>query len=621
MILLEFAWDNIFSLSAGRASLADRGLCLVTGENCDEGGANGSGKSSFASKGVIWTLYGQTPGGIKADAVINRHSKKKSGWGSVTFMSQGEEYTVKRYRPAKLRLWKGPDEITAKKVTDTQDMVDQALGRDFKTFLQTEMFGQGRAMSYAALGGAEQKKVLEQILPIETLDEWAEEAKVKAGEVKILLNQAKTSEEVEAGKLITFQQQFEKMKKTRDEWTKQNEQAILDKRSELEKYGRQIENAKQKIEQIDTTLSQVLRPIPEQTQSIRDKIDQSVTDSREANAKWIEAHAVYEKWVDRESSLHRSLPVKIESLNCPTCNRPWDEQYIKEHNDNYTEHFRMWKEAEVNRNHAKDVAEQYKKYKIGVENQELELKSRYQEMQDEERKFNDLMAERNLHEHFLAGKPTEIQKAIDTLMLGTNPHRNTVDDLSKELATQRKEVTIARERSEALDKEHEDLLYWQRAYSKDMKLKLFAAACPFLDQATTKHLKALENSQLHVQFSTVKIMSTGEGKEDFNVRCWNDTGGEGYDSLSGGEQQMISFAIGRALADLARTQTAGEYQFQILDEPFTELDGRNFEAVVNYLQGDIEGTILLISNDEYLKSLISERIHVVKKNGISEVVV
>jgi DNA repair exonuclease SbcCD ATPase subunit len=154
-----------------------------------------------------------------------------------------------------------------------------------------------------------------------------------------------------------------------------------------------------------------------------------------------------------------------------------------------------------------------------------------------------------------------------------------------------------------------------------MKLKLFASACPYLDQATSDHLKALDNAHLHVQFSTVKLLSSGDAKEDFNVRCWNDTGGEGFDSLSGGEQQIVSFAIGRALADLARTQTTGEYQFQILDEPFSMLDERNSENIVNYLKENIKaGTVLLISNEDQLKGLILNRINVIKKNGISEVI-
>jgi len=619
MILLEVSWDNIFSLSKGAVDLKDRGLCLVTGENLDEGGGNGAGKSSFASKAILWTLYGQTAGGLKADAIINRHTKKKSGWGAVRFLSDdGEEYKVQRFRPSKLRLWRGEKEISAKKVATTQEMIDQALGRDYQTFLQTEMFGQGRAMSYAALSPADQKKVMEQILPIQTLDEWAEEAKRNAAMVKEKLAKYETAVEVEAGKLNTLQRQFEFRKQEMEKWTVENDRAIIDKQNQLERYSTQITKAKNRIEQIDTQLNSILVQ-PQHFATMKKDVEVAVKKSAEAEKKYLEAHSVWQQWQSAADGLKHTMPVKIESLNCPTCNRPWDEKFIADHNNNYEQHFIRWKEAEVNAGHAKDVTAEYHKHKVAVENVELELKGRLQEMYDEERKYNALMQERNRHETFLRGKPTELQQSLDTLMLGTNPHRDAVDKMSSELKLQRAEVTKAKLESEALSQEYDDLVYWHKVYSKEMKVKLFEAACPYLDHVTAQHLKALDNSQLHVQFSTVKILSTGETKEDFNVRCWNDTGGEGFDSLSGGEQQMISFAIGRALADLARTQTTGASEFQILDEPFTELDERNFEAVVNYLQKDIKGTVLLISNDNSLKGLVPNRIIVTKKNGISEV--
>ena len=83
---------------------------------------------------------------------------------------------------------------------------------------------------------------------------------------------------------------------------------------------------------------------------------------------------------------------------------------------------------------------------------------------------------------------------------------------------------------------------------------------------------------------------------------------------------MTSFAIGLALADLAETQVEGSSHFLILDEPFMALDGRNCENIVNYLSGELaqkRETILLISNEDSLQSLISNRIHIVKSGGVS----
>ena len=85
---------------------------------------------------------------------------------------------------------------------------------------------------------------------------------------------------------------------------------------------------------------------------------------------------------------------------------------------------------------------------------------------------------------------------------------------------------------------------------------------------------------------------------------------------------MVSFAIGLSLADLASRVGGAESGFLILDEPFSELDARNAEAVIAYLTAEVENgrdTIMLISNEESLKGLIHNRIHVIKSGGISNV--
>ena len=137
-------------------------------------------------------------------------------------------------------------------------------------------------------------------------------------------------------------------------------------------------------------------------------------------------------------------------------------------------------------------------------------------------------------------------------------------------------------------------------------------ACPFLEARVTANLQKLGSTQLHATFSTSKTLKSGDVKPEFDVQVWSDTGGQGFDSLSGGEQQLLSFAVGIALADLAETQVGGVSSVLILDEPFVYLDGKNSENLVNYLTASERETTILISNDENLKSLIPNVIRVTK---------
>jgi DNA repair exonuclease SbcCD ATPase subunit len=88
--------------------------------------------------------------------------------------------------------------------------------------------------------------------------------------------------------------------------------------------------------------------------------------------------------------------------------------------------------------------------------------------------------------------------------------------------------------------------------------------------------------------------------------------------LSGGEQQLINFAIGLSLAELHEIKNGSRSNLLIMDEPLENLGVKNSEAVVSYMTAfckDRKG--LFISNDETLKSLISDKIHIVKENGVS----
>ena len=184
---LNFEANNLFSIGHASLNLEDQGLLLITGYSKDEGDSNGSGKSSISSKGIIWTLYGATSEGLKADKVINRHIEKEHAWGRLTFLTSEGAFLVHRQRrPAKLGLYIAESgqwaDISRKTEKDTQLAINSIVGKDFESFIQTDFFGQGRRMNYPSLTPKQQRDTLEQILPIEEIDKWAVEAKKRINE-------------------------------------------------------------------------------------------------------------------------------------------------------------------------------------------------------------------------------------------------------------------------------------------------------------------------------------------------------------------------------------------------------------------------------------------------------
>ena len=152
---------------------------------------------------------------------------------------------------------------------------------------------------------------------------------------------------------------------------------------------------------------------------------------------------------------------------------------------------------------------------------------------------------------------------------------------------------------------------------------MLSAICPILEAKTSWHLKKLNNPQIKAEFSTVKYLSTGEIKEDFSVRVSSETGGGTYGLLSGGEKQIVNFAVGLALADIAELSSSSRNSLLILDEPFVQLGPKNCQSIVDYLNEltNTKETILLISNEATLQSLIPNQIRVEKSGGISRITI
>ena len=178
MKLLKLHAHNVFSIGTIDLDLKDRGLVLVTGWSHDEKNGNMAGKSSVANHCISWGLYGRTVHGVKADAVINTSITNAKHCGvRIHFEgSDGEMYRIYRARkPNSLVLsLKQHDEdewfdLSKRNDKDTQAMIDSLLGRDHKTFIQSDFFGQGRERSFLALPGSDQKAVIEEILPLTLL--------------------------------------------------------------------------------------------------------------------------------------------------------------------------------------------------------------------------------------------------------------------------------------------------------------------------------------------------------------------------------------------------------------------------------------------------------------------
>jgi len=611
--LLSLEAENVFSIGHVELDLTKRGVLLVTGYSEDEGSANGAGKSSVANKAILWGIYGRTASGSRADSVINCHNLKSTASVSIEFSTDDtSKYRVIRSRnPNKLRLFAidGTD-LSSRNEAETQEKINGLLGKDFDTFIQTDFFGQGRESSYVALKPADQKAVLESILPIEKLNDWA--TKAKAGMDAYNVQLAKTSNQVEKTKsaLEVHAQNEAKMMQKMNAFE-------LNRTQSIQKTEASLQIAQTRIKENNEEIESLRKLIVEQDFDINQShADYSaLRELKElAGKSFLTAMDLANSWKNKLETLNRS---RIDTV-CDKCGQELSTEAMLVAIERNKQIEQELVKAEENFAKSFEGKEYYKAEQNKIDSQIEALKEEKDAW--EKAQANNRSLEGRINALVLSSRTWESETLVaqlDRVRTEINPYSASYEEYVEQEKIHIVELNRLENQLIVQGQMRSNYDFWFKAYSKDLKVHLLESVCPFLEARTKTHLEKLGNSQIHAKFSTCKILKSGTVKEDFNVTVWSDTGGAQYDLLSGGEQVITNFAVGLALSDLAESQAKCRSNIIILDEPFTNLDPRNCENVTNYLNGMDKETVIVISNEDSLQGLIPNRIHVIKKNGIS----
>ena len=616
MRLVKLKASNVFSLGEVEVDLDRRGLVLVTGYSSDEGGANGAGKSSLANKAIIWGLYGQTAGGLKADEVVNRHSALPHFVNIQFEGSDGKNYTIKRSRkPASLELYSSSERLTRRNEKETQELINMALGRNFDIFVYSDFFGQGRDQNFLSIAPKDQKEILEQILPIAQLSQWASDAGLIRSEINSNVKELEKNISFREGGIEKLNSHLTNTRHSYRLWEEEHKKRIAECKTRIANYEKVNKAQLIAIATIEAALARaIISPdIFEQSVEVQKRVP-------EAQGAYSKATVAVKEW-QAEVDKCVSVLSKKEDDKCGWCNQLLPTIMVEAQKSNITLYEGKLATANAALERSITAEEYYKKELAKVIEERTLLNAIVEKRSRELAERKKLQADLDLIK-----KNTEVDKLaawnkeLELLNKETNPHSESCDRIIYELNIE--SVNLSQDKTQLghLKLQYDTLEFWQDAFSKDIKIYLLDRVCPFLTDRVSKHLEGLGNSQIKVTFSTTKQLKSGESRDEFNVDVSSSTGGSGYYSLSGGEQQIVSFAVGLALGDLAESQAIGISRILILDEPFVSLDTQNSEKLIHFLVGlQRRETILLISNEDNLKTLVPTNIHVRKHDGITRI--
>lgn len=140
------------------------GLVLIEGKNKDTKASNGAGKSVLI-EALVWGLFGKTIRKSTEEALVNNRSKK-----NCTVKVFVNDLIIERgKRPTTLKLWKGTEELTQDNATNTQVMIDQLLGTNYKVFLASTVFGQANNMEFLTASPDDKRTIIKNFLNLDSM--------------------------------------------------------------------------------------------------------------------------------------------------------------------------------------------------------------------------------------------------------------------------------------------------------------------------------------------------------------------------------------------------------------------------------------------------------------------
>lgn len=319
--------ENFGSFVSASASLADRGLILVQGDNVlsTSADSNGAGKSTLL-EAIVYGLFGKTvrydlkskkPTG---DQMVNSRFGTTPGKNCVvrqTWTMDGKTVVVTRYRKHsthKNAVFVEIDGIdyTRGTTSETDRFIVELIGLDFASFVRSVYFDGKSIVPFPTLPDTEIKSVFEKVLG---LDDLAKVSEVVKGKLKIAgqnLDMARADARMIAAASAT---------------------AVVELQNAVERRVTYEGVRAAEIKVMEGQIADILSAAPlthADLDAEEDKIGQREASLTAVLAGLSNFDAAFSQWVERKASLEATFREKQVELNAPRAVAPKISKELKE---------------------------------------------------------------------------------------------------------------------------------------------------------------------------------------------------------------------------------------------------------------------------------------------------
>lgn len=656
MKFIKIKAKNFLSFKELELDLDNRGLILLTGKNLDDKSGtfdkNGIGKSSLVAS-IFYALFGETPDGRSADAIINKDAKKSASV-ELTLEVSGNTYVITRGRKKNvLSITLNGEPMEFSTMKETQANIEQIIGIPEEVFRTTLFFDGHYTTPFSEMTDKQKKEFLSAIVDLSVYskahDKTKEEIKETKAEIasvesNITIASESSKRELEnVARLRTTKEQYEHnlatAQTTLDNYDDQNYQMLSKNLLEATKELEEVSSYK-----TTNTAQNALREALTASQRVSSELAELQSKKRELVAHVENLKSIMKSKMDmvkQYEQLNQSAYTKdnlVASYNYGVNGSPVEAidtiipsgatnletvAKLKEELANLIAEYKgidtsiydnPIMEAMAKQEDTRQTVQQLQE----EANKEIEdnntLNSRYQLAnnkvnQIKEKIRNEEQAKNNLEAQVASAKSSlELvnQQLASYGDITTDNAESVIEDL------QVKKQTLATK-----------LVNLEKvlgAFSdKGIKSHVLDLVTPTLNEGVNKYLGTLTGGAINVEFSTQSKKADGTLSDKFDISVTYNGDVMSYNALSSGEKRRVDVAISLALQDMVIQRYGADVNLLAYDELFESLDATGAENVVELLKSRIEkvGTIIVVSHNEDLKPLFDNSLEVIKKDGVS----
>lgn len=630
--IVSMTLRDVLIFKSAKVAFAEQGLTFVQGKNEDTAGAfsNGAGKTSIY-KALGWVLYGQTIDDEDVDGFIRR-GEDTSGvaFGSVTFRSFGERWTVQRERSkgrGKVRLLDSNGQDVIGKRRDVQEQINTLIGFDFEVWRNVVIHDgeDPEAFSAPKCRDSDRRSLLHKILGTGHFAACHEAAKARASTHNEIRREIEGRMRVTQA-LIKDADPASARKRVAD-WNAAQKTKI----AALEKAAREAADAVSKFKPVAARVPDLAPLVRAEEQARREAARlEKAAPTKKAIEDLEKVHATAQRaraMADANVNRHVDEIQRLEEEACPTCGAPINDTseakaLLATHRES---HARATEEAATARARVIEIADQIKSAKAlraELDTASKQLYTASQAVSNARRQIAEAETQDERNASKLEGLRSKAEAASDAVSSArseVNPYLDLVAEA--ELKCADLEGRLEAERAELAAVVHAAAVtdFWVLGFSpQGLPAMLLDVAMPVLTEQANAYLRILADGDIAGCITTQGETKAGDTREKITMR-WTIEGAEGV-TPSKGQRTKIRVAVDLALVDLAAARGMSS-NLLLFDEVLDGLDPVGTEKMLELLYKLRAGksSIFVISHNAGMAEDFERGLLVTKSGGSSSI--